>query len=265
VIRPILAAFPVVGLLVFAACGGDEKQPPKAALQEGRAIDKHNQDDRSNCDFKGRNDRDVQETTSPGAVQPNIRRVFAIVGVGEDARRVLLCREVDINLDGVKDVVRVYNDKGEATQEKADKDLDGRIDTWISFGRGRIAKVETDKNRDGIPDVTSHYVEGQLSRVQRDTDHDRKPDVWEIYERGRLQRMGVDLDKDGHVDRWDRDESLAREEAMREKAELEKEEKAALEAGAGENADASASGGGAVQDAGVADAPTDARVSARKR
>jgi hypothetical protein len=259
--RLILAAVPLA-VFGFLACGSDEKKPPQAAIQDGRAIDKHNSDDRSNCDFKGRNDRDVQETTSPGAVQPNIRRVFAIVGVGEEARRVLLCREVDTNLDGVKDVVRIYNDKGEATQEKADKDWNGHIDTWISFGRGRIAKVETDKNGDGVPDVTSHYVDGQLSRVQRDTNNDRKPDVWEIYEKGRLQRMGVDLDKDGHVDRWDRDEDLARQEALAEKAELEKEEKAALEAGAAEG-DASASGG--IKDAGVGDAPTDARVSARKR
>lgn len=258
--RLILAALPLA-VLGFLACGSDEKKPPAAALKEGRAIDKHNTNDGSNCDFKGRNDRDVQETTSPGAVQPNIRRVFAIIGVGEDARRVLLCREVDTNLDGVKDVVRIYSDKGEATSEKADKDWDGHIDTWITFGRGRIAKVETDKNGDGIPDVTSHYVDGQLSRVQRDTNNDRKPDVWEIYEKGRLQRMGVDLDKDGHVDRWDRDEALARQEAMAEKAELEKEEQAALEAGAG-GGDASAK----ITDAGVADVVvTDARVSARKR
>ncbi len=105
------------------ACGGSDKQLPKAALADGRAVDKHNQDDRSNCDFKGRSDRDVQEVTGPGAVQPNIRRVFSIIGMGEDARRVLLCREVDTNLDGIKDVVRIYNDKGEATQEKADTDL----------------------------------------------------------------------------------------------------------------------------------------------
>jgi hypothetical protein len=248
------AALPCT-LGVFLACGGDGKEPPKAAVQEGRAVDKHNQDDRSNCDFKGRQDRDVQETTGPGAVQPNIRRVFSIVGIGEDARRVLLCREVDTNLDGIKDVVRIYNDKGEATQEKADTDMDGRIDTWISFGRGRIAKVETDTNLDGIPDDTRHYVEGQLSRVQRDTNYDRKPDVWEIYEKGRLQRMGVDLDKDGHVDRWDRDEETARLEAQKEKEELEKEEQAALEAGAGAASDAAL----------AADVVTDARVSARKR
>lgn len=233
----------------FVACGGNEAQKPKAAADRGVAVDKRSQDDRSQCDFKGRKDREVQETTGPGAIQPNIRRVFAVVGIGEDARRVLLCREVDTNLDGLKDVVRTYNDKGEAIYEKADTNGDGRIDTWIQFGRGRIAKVERDGNGDGLPDEVRFYIDGQLSRAQRDTNNNGKPDIWEIYEKGRLQRMGVDLDHDGHVDRWDRDEEAAR---IAEQKERDEEEKAAKEAAA----DAGAA---------VSDAATDAQVSARKK
>lgn len=238
------------GLGFFLACGGSEAPKPKAAGDRGVAVDKRSQDDRSQCDFKGRKDREVQETTGPGAIQPNIRRVFAIVGIGEDARRVLLCREVDTNLDGVKDVVRTYNDKGEAIYEKADTNGDGRIDTWIQFGRGRIAKVEHDRSGDGLPDEVRFYMDGQLSRAQRDTNNNGKPDIWEIYEKGRLQRMGVDLDHDGHVDRWDRDEEAAR---AAEQKEREEEEKAAKEAAADAGSDA------------PSDAPTDAPVSARKK
>lgn len=243
-----LLAGAVAGFAAFVACGGSEAPRPKGVKDRGVAVDKSGRDDQSQCDFKGRKDRDVQETTGPGAIQPNIRRVFAIIGIGEDARRVLLCREVDTNLDGLKDVVRTYNDKGEAIYEKADTDGDGRIDTWIQFARGRIAKVEQDTSGDGLPDEIRFYVDGQLSRVQRDTNQDGKPDVWEIYERGRLQRMGVDLDHDGHVDRWDRDEEAAR---LAEQKEREEEEKAAKEAAA----DAAA----------ASDAPTDASVSARKK
>jgi hypothetical protein len=237
------------GLAALVACGGSEAQRPKAVGDRGVAVDKRDKEDRSQCDFKGRKDREVQETTGPGAIQPNIRRVFAIVGIGEDARRVLLCREVDTNLDGLKDVVRTYNDKGEANHEKADTNGDGRIDTWIQFSRGRIAKVETDSSGDGLPDEIRFYVDGQLSRAQRDTNHNGKPDIWEIYEKGRLQRMGVDLDHDGHVDRWDRDEEAAR---LAEQKEREEEEKAAQEAAL----DAGAA---------VTDAATDAQVSARKK
>jgi hypothetical protein len=196
--------------VAFAACGGKGSQGPNAPGKEGTAVDHRGGDDRSRCDFKGRADREVIETAGPGAIQPNIRRVFAIVGDGEDARKVLLCREVDTNLDGTKDVVRTYNDKGEALHEQADSNYDGKIDTWISFARGRIAKVELDRNGDGRPDETRFYIDGKLSRAQRDRNFDGKPDVWEIYDGGRLQRMGIDLDFDGHVDRWDRDEIAMR-------------------------------------------------------
>lgn len=245
----VSAGFAAAAALFFA-CGGSETPKPKAANDRGVAEDKHNQDDRSNCDFRGRKDRDVQETTGPGAIQPNIRRVFAIIGIGEDARRVLLCREVDRNLDGVKDVVRTYNDRGEAIYEKADTDYDGKMDTWITFARGRMGKVEVDNSGDGKPDEFRFYSEGQLSRVQRDTNQDGKPDVWEIYEKGRLQRMGVDLDFDGHVDRWDRDEEAARLAEQKEREEEERE--AAKDAGASE-------------DAGDATVVTDAHVSPRNR
>lgn len=232
-----------------AACGGGPEQV-NAPTKSGSALDaRKDGEDASRCDFKGRLDREVTESTGPGAIVPNVRRVFAVVGEGEDRRRVLLCREVDTNLDGMKDVVRTYDEKGESLREQADSDYDGRIDTWITFARGRMAKVEVDRNADGQPDETKYYVRGELSRVQRDTNFDGKADVWEIYNQGVLERMGVDLNFDGHVDRWDRDE-VARLAAER----AERAEEAAAEA---ERKKAEA----AAADAGV----TDARVSARKR
>ncbi|MEZ4224054.1 MAG: hypothetical protein R3B13_24105 [Polyangiaceae bacterium] len=242
------AGFVLLALLMplaAASCGGSEKKTATAPKNLERAVDEHGEDDRSRCDYKGRSDREVFETTGPNAVQPNIRRVFAIVGDGEDARRALLCREVDTNLDGVKDVVRTYNDKGDALFEQADADYDGRIDTWIAFARGRISKVQVDVNKDGKPDEVRFYVDGKLSRMQRDTNYDGKPDVWEIYEDGHLSRMGVDLDHDGRVDRWDRDQEVVRQEALKEMAE---EEASAADAGGAPS-----------------DAATDAYVSARNR
>ena len=39
---------------------------------------------------------------------------------GADRQRILVCREIDTNLDGIKDVVRTFNEKGEALREEAD-------------------------------------------------------------------------------------------------------------------------------------------------
>lgn len=223
--------------VLTAACGGsgtpaDSAQNAANAQRPGIVAD-----DQSRCDFKGRADREVIESNGPGARIPNVRRVFGLLGEGEDRRKVLFCREIDTNLDGAKDVVRTYNDKGDAVEEQADSDYNGKVDTWIRFGSGRIAKVEIDRNGDGRPDETKYYVKGKLSRVQRDNNFDGKPDVWEVYADGTLERMGVDLDFDGHVDRWDRDEVAHRaaeekEKADDEKAEAEKKAAEAQEAAA---------------------------------
>jgi hypothetical protein len=180
-------------------------------------------DDHSMCEWKGKADREASEVAGPGSIQPNVRRVYQIIGSGDDRHKVLVCREIDTNFDGVKDVVRKYNEKGESTTEEADANYDGRIDTWITFIKGRLAEVKLDTNFDGKPDEWKYYINGKLSRVVRDTNFDGKPDVWEIYRDGHLERMGVDVDGDEHVDRWDHDTEQRRrfEDAERKKEEDE--------------------------------------------
>ncbi len=245
----IVCAVAASAALPFWACGGTETQPASPGQGPQGGLVGRSADDQSRCDFKGRDDREVVETAGPGAIQPNIRRVYAIVGEGDDRRKALMCREVDTNLDGVKDIVRTYNDKGEALHELADANYDGKVDTWVTFARGRISKVQVDNDGDARPDETRVYAGGRLSRIERDSNFDGKSDTWEIYENGRLRRMGVDLDGDGHVDRWNRDEMLERVADERE------QEQPAPAAQEPESSEA------APQDAGV----TDARVSARKR
>lgn len=191
----------------YAVGAGDVKSASSAADHDARepAVD-----DMSRCEFKGRDDREVAESVGTGALQPSIRRVYRLVGQGSDRRRVIVCREVDTNLDGKKDVVRRYNDQGEPIEERADTDYDGVLDRSSRFSRGKITLIEIDQNQDDKPDETRYYQDGKLSRVQRDTNADGKPDIWEIYAGGHLERMGVDVDFDGRVDRWNRDEVTLR-------------------------------------------------------
>src|SRR5262249_9748678 len=97
-----------LGALGSIACGGGSQEsaatPVNAVAAQGKGITAR--DDQSRCDFKGRTDREVVESSGPGALVPNVRRVFGILGEGDDRRRVLFCREIDTNLDGLKDVVR---------------------------------------------------------------------------------------------------------------------------------------------------------------
>jgi hypothetical protein len=177
-------------------------------------------DDGSLCEFQGRGDLEVAESVGTGALQPSIRRVYRVFGNAEQRRRVLVCREVDTNLDGTKDLVRKYDDRGEALEEQADSNYDGKIDTWVRFTKGRIAQIRLDVDGDGKAEEIRYYQRGRLSRIQRDSNGDGKPDIWEIYANGHLERMGVDVDFDGRVDRWNRDVVNTRAHA-REAAELE--------------------------------------------
>ncbi len=204
-------------------------------------------DDRTLCDWKNKPDREASETAGPGSITPNVRRVYQVIGTGEDRHKVLICREIDTNFDGVKDVVRKYNDKGESISEEADSNYDGKIDTWITFVKGRLAEVKLDTNYDGNVDEWKYYSGGKLSRITRDTNRDSKPDVWEIYRDGKLERMGVDVDGDEHVDRWDHDNELRRrfEDAERKK---EEEEAAAAAKKAAAEKDAADKANDAVDD-----------------
>jgi DNA-binding transcriptional MerR regulator len=177
-------------------------------------------DDRSLCEriihFKGNPSLDPTDSVGPGATRPNIRRVYKVTGPREDRHTVLVCREVDTNLDGIKDVVRTFNDKGEPQHEEADSNYDGLIDRWITFVDGRIAEEDVDETlASGRPNVWKYYLGGSLARIRRNTHcPSGKPDTWEIYVNDRLERVGNDLSCDGHVDRWDRDAQLqAKEES----------------------------------------------------
>lgn len=225
------AAIAIAGAAI--ACGsGSNLPPPKTdATAPGGSHDfsKWPKDDKSLCDaaigWKQKPELEVQETVGPGSIKPNVRRIYRWVGERENRKKVLVCREIDTNLDGIKDVVRIFDDKkGEAKHEESDTDYDGIIDVKVDFVNGRLAREEIDTRHASTaqmwkPDVWKFYIEGTLSRVRRNTHcTNGKADTWEIYRNGQLERVGNDSTCDGHVDRWDRDTEkiLALEDEQRQ-------------------------------------------------
>jgi hypothetical protein len=246
----VVGGFAAMTLGALVACGSST--PAKdASVGGGTAPSKWPTDDRSLCEWRGKPELEVSETAGPGAMRPNVRRVYKDIGEGDSRHNVLICREIDTNLDGLKDVVRTFNAKGEAQAEKADTNYDGKLDVWMTFVAGRMSEEDVDTNRDGVADIWKIYADGKLSRVRRDRNFDGKPDVWEIYTNGHLERMGIDDNFDGHVDRWDRDESV------RDQASSGTSSGGASSAAAGADAGAAASpassDGGAAASTGSAD------------
>jgi hypothetical protein len=219
----LLASLLALGSLACAPLPRTVRATSKVVAEkrpDGTVVDDH-----ALCDYKDKKDIEVSETAGAGALQPNVRRVYRLVGMGVDRRKVLSCREVDTNLDGTKDVVRFYGEDGQSKEERADSNYDGKLDTWNLFSKGRLSEVRLDTNFDGEPDEWKVYVEGQLSRVKRDKNFDKKPDVWEMYRTGRLERIGVDLDGDERVDRWDRDAEWLKKLAQADQKKQDDEQK----------------------------------------
>ena len=215
-------------LAAAAGCAGKKSMRASTAGPDGQLPADANSEHL--CNYANRADIEVVVSTSPGSENPNVRRVYRRLGTGEDAREVMVCREVDTNVDGRSDGVRFYSEDGESLREAADANYNGATDTWLEFSKGTVSKVSRDTTGNGKPDEIRYYVRGSLRRVERDTDGNTQPDVWEIYREERLERVGTDLDGDGRVDRWDRDKIAQKAAEDAEKAKSAPPEDAAAKA-----------------------------------
>ncbi len=206
--------------LLMVGCGGSQKQVEAAqtveSVERATPLSGLTAPIRklklSRCDAI-RENRELKEYDTNNDMINDVRKVFILAGAAPAVRRILICREADIDHDMRKDVIRYYDDEGRAEQEEADRDFDGKIDSVTFFEDGAIAREEADLNRDGWVDIRTYYEDGHVIRTERDLARRSrggkwKPDRWEYFEEGRLVRMGSDLDGDGKVDRWDRDFEL---------------------------------------------------------
>ena len=158
---------------------------------------------------------EVTEYDTSGDNTPDVRKLFKTMGEGSLSRLVLVCREADLNGDGRKDVVRLYNEEGRPMREEADRDFDGAIDEITEFTDGRITLRQVDTSGNGMIDTKIFYEAGEPVRAERDMNNrstvaEWRPDRWEYYVDGRTVRIGTDVNGDGKVDRWDRDEDRLR-------------------------------------------------------
>lgn len=228
----------MLALVCAYACGGDDDEAQSTAGGEDEAEGPRTVQT-TLCPPQG-SGLDHSEFDTNGDDTADVVRVFRIVGEGSEQRRVLICREVDLNADGRHDVVRTYSDEGRPLREQSDRDFDGIADSWDYFEDARVVRVEEDTNHDGRVDSKTFYVNGRASRIERDTlnrstPQEWRPNRWEYFEDGHLVRMGEDADGDGRVDHWDRDEI---------RAEAERAEEARRAAEANDAADGSSEEGG---------------------
>ena len=174
-------------------------------------------DDRSMCDYKHPGLEIERDRRARARSKPNVRRVYKHGGPrGMQRRKTLVCREIDTNLDGIKDVVRSFNAKGEPVREDADTNYDGKIDSWSDVrrrphergGPRHQPRWSTRTSGSTTPTGSSRAGSGIATTTAGRTSGRSTPN-------GHLERVGYDDDYDGHVDRWDRDDEVPRQPRSR--------------------------------------------------
>jgi len=250
-----MTRFPIVGLcaaLVLAGCGGAaaERRARADANQRSRALaGSTTAQGPDRCEAQ-EGTHEVSEYDTSGDDIPDVRKVFLRVGTPPVVRLVLICREADLNADGIKDVVRYYTEEGRPFREESDRDFDGQMDEVIFFEDGRIVRMEQDTTGNGQVDTKVYYENGRPVRAERDmagrsTPTSWHPDRWEYFENSRMVRMGTDIDGDGNVDRWDRDQELRRQQEQQtaqQRAEDADREDAADQEGGGDDGEGDTGG-----------------------
>ncbi|MDD5308334.1 MAG: WD40 repeat domain-containing protein [Deltaproteobacteria bacterium] len=217
----------MLAVALAAGCGG-AKAEVKTESSAGGVQVLGDISKGSRCDAKNRRESFVDLNHDDKA---DVRKVYAKTPEGE----VLVCREADLNFDGVKDIFYYFDETGQPTQDECDLDFDGKIDIVSTYIKGKVVKQELDTNGDGKIDRVRYLDKDLPVRLEGDTDGDGKVDYWEYYEGGKLVRIGQDLDGDGRADKWTRDGET-------ESAELSQGKEPAADAGAAPDGAKAASG-----------------------
>jgi hypothetical protein len=187
----------VLAVALAAGCGGAKAETRTEASAGGVEV-LGTMSEGTRCDITNRRESFVDLNHDNKA---DVRKVYAKTQDGE----VLVCREADLNFDGVKDIFYYFDEAGQPTQDECDLDFDGKIDIISTYIKGKVVKQELDTNGDGKIDRVRSLSNDLPVRLEGDTDGDGKVDYWEYYENGKLVRIGQDQDGDGRADKWSRD------------------------------------------------------------
>ena len=129
--------------------------------------------------------------------------VFNVYRERQNAARLMVRKELDMNYDGRIDMTTFFTEEGRIDREALDTDFDGKIDRIDHYQSNIRVMCEIDTNADGRSDIYS-YFEGKpphITRKERDANLDGQVDTWERYdEQGNVTKTGRDLDGDGKMD-----------------------------------------------------------------
>ena len=132
--------------------------------------------------------------------KPELIKIFQI---GENDKKFLIRKELDINADGKIDYIYNYGKESKLSSIEIDHDFDGNIDEkrFLNEKTGVLLRKEIDINFDKKPDIITIYENNLPIAKTIDKDADGKIDTWEEYESGELSKILFDTNNDGIPDK----------------------------------------------------------------
>jgi hypothetical protein len=117
-------------------------------------------------------------------------------GTGEMIRK-----EADRDYDGTLDTWQTYG--GDWLEERTlDTNNDGRVDTWERYWGGLMIERVIDRNGDGGKDAFYTFSDGSLVEERHDRNDDGESDLIVIYQGRQKTRSREDRSGDGQIDTW---------------------------------------------------------------
>ena len=129
--------------------------------------------------FRADGSLETMEEDTDGDGKPDLRTVF-------DANEEMISETPMTGISHTLDP-RVQRGYYDGTRELelviADRDVDGRVDTWTYMNGGRFAKRERDTDADGRVDTWDHFrSDGTLESMEEDADRDGVPDLRTVFD-----------------------------------------------------------------------------------
>ncbi len=107
----------------------------------------------------------------------------------------------DENGDTAPDRTIYYDARGEQRSVEEDRNQDGRLDSWVEFKDGAMARQRRDTDHDGFLDTWTFYRNGEIAREEQDLNGDGFRNRMAFFEGGRITREREDRNGDGRIDR----------------------------------------------------------------
>ncbi len=214
-LRGTAAALAMVALAGGPVAGCGSSNEAQRAQGGGGGSSTVSDEPRGGSELQQDGSSAIERVDINGDQKPDVFKFYRVVsGEGENAKKVLTRKEMDVNFDQRIDIVQYFTGEASAetlVREEMDLDFDGRVDETRHYKDGYKHLVELDLGFDGRTDTWRYYQltktdDGRnvlrLVEKRRDTNGDGAVDTWEYFAGGQLQKIGVDTNNDGAPDRF---------------------------------------------------------------